>query len=124
RARPAPSVPPRSLRYEEAAGDVADPAVGLDGVVAFVEVVDHADPARFGLEGVRVAEVPATAVVADDDLRPPAAALVLAHHRADAVGREPIAVDDDQPPVRHRDQAARRPEVVDARAELPGQAAV
>src|SRR5690606_41137285 len=61
----------RSIDGEDAALDVPHAAVCLDRIVLAVEVVERTDGPLVDQPRVRIAEVPAPAVVADDDLRPP-----------------------------------------------------
>src|SRR5690606_2300326 len=113
-----------SVDRKNAALDVALAAVDLDRVILAVEVVDHADLAVVGDPGVGIAEVPAAAVVAYDELGAPGLAFVLAHFGADAGRHQAIAVDHHQPPVGQLHQASRRTEVVDPAEELPGPSGV
>src|SRR6218665_3935264 len=69
---------PASIEFEDRAGDVPDTAVHLDRVVLAVEVVGRKQPARRDLDDAGIAEIPAAAIVAQDQLLPPAAGTVFA----------------------------------------------
>src|SRR6185436_7074785 len=84
-----------------------------------VEVVDRGDPARLAFDRVRIAEVPAAAIVAQDDLGSPRLPLVFADAGTHAIGRQAIAINADPAPVLHLDEAAGCAEIVDAREEVP-----
>src|SRR5690606_21810324 len=114
----------RSVRCEDGLGDVADAAIHLDRVVGRVHVVDAEQASRLVLDDPRIAEVPAPAVVAQDDLAAPGFAAVFAHAGAHAVGADAVAVDADDAAVAHFDKVARRAPVGDARQERPGEPAV
>src|SRR5690606_13694133 len=119
----APAVTPTSDR-EDAAGDVALAPVHLQLVVPAVEVVDAAHLAGCDFPGIRIPQVPASAVVADDQLAAPGRAAILADRGTDAVVARAVAIHHHQPVIAHQHQAARRTEVVHARKETPGAAAV
>src|SRR5690606_17762302 len=124
RRGPGPGSAAGSSDAEDAARDVPLAAGDLHRVVLRIEVVDAAHPPRRHLPGIRVAQVPAAAVVAHDQLASPGAAAVLADRGADAVVRQPVAIHGHDAPVAHAHQAGRRAEIVDAREEAPGTAAV
>src|SRR5690606_36526779 len=67
---PLPSGLHASIDRKDAAGDMADPAMCLDGIVFAVEVIDRADGVIVDQPGVGIAQIPAAAIVADDDLGP------------------------------------------------------
>src|SRR3546814_16262589 len=96
-----------SFRREDAARDMAHTAIGLHRVVPAVEVIEHADAPVAGIPGVGVAEVPASAIVAHDQLRPPGFAAVLADRGADARGHEGVDGDRADRPTRHTTHATR-----------------
>src|SRR5690606_38289344 len=77
----------RASDAEDAPGDVANAAVHLHRIVLAVEVVDAADLARLDLPCIGIAEIPAAAVVAHDQLVAPGLAFVLADGSANAVAR-------------------------------------
>src|SRR5688572_1269382 len=95
-------------------------AIDLQRIVLAVEVVDAADLPRLDFPGIRVPEVPAAAVIADDQLVTPGLPAVFAHSGANAEIPGAVPIDHDEPVVAHPNQAARGPEVVDAREEAPG----
>src|SRR5688572_19313989 len=62
---------PGPLHAEDAPCDMTLAAIDLQRIILAVEVVDAADLARLDFPGVRVPEVPAAAVIADDQLVAP-----------------------------------------------------
>src|SRR5215207_9568727 len=78
---------------EDCPCDVSDAAVELDGVVAGVHVVDGEEAVGLDLDDAGIAEIPASAVLAQDDLGSPGLSAVLADAGADAEGGQPVAVD-------------------------------
>src|SRR5690606_26137718 len=69
-------------------------------------------------------EVPASAIVAHDDLRAPGLAAVLADRGPNTGRHQAISVYRHDPPVGHQHEITRRAEVVDPTQETPGLAAV
>src|SRR5688572_8442662 len=98
---------------------MAHTAVRLDPVVLAVEVIDGCNPAGLGFDRIGIAEIPAAAVVPQDNLRPPRLPLILAHTGAQAVGRQAITVNAHEPPVLHLDEAAGCSVIIHAREEVP-----
>src|SRR5688572_23312031 len=96
-------VPPgcRSVKLELRACDVAHAAVSLHGIVAKVHVVDGEQLAGRRLDDARIAQVPASAVVAQHELAPPRPTAVFADARTDSRRREAVAVHADQASVAH-----------------------
>src|SRR5690606_18386897 len=76
------------------------------------------------LDRVRIADIPAAAIVAQNDLRSPGPAFVLADARPYAEGRQAMAIDADDAAVAHTGDRARRAPFIDARQEAPGQPAI
>src|SRR5690606_2245173 len=113
-----------SIRYEAGGGDVADAAIGLHLIGPVVEIIQRQQLAGSAPGDARFAEIPDAAVRAQDELAPPAAALVLAEPGADAEGRHAVAVDAGDAAVGEAHDVARCAPVVDAREEAPGAAAV
>src|SRR3546814_392045 len=109
---------------ESRPGDMAHTAVHLDGVVAGIHVVYGKERAGFGLYDPGIAEVPAPAVVAQNKFPPPRPAVVVADARPYAEGRQAVAIDAGDAPVRHAHQIARRPPIVDAGQKAPGAPAI
>src|SRR3546814_4120674 len=60
----------RSIDRENAPADMADAAIDLDAIVLAVEIIDDADLAVGHSPGIAIAEIPASAVVADDEFGP------------------------------------------------------
>src|SRR5690606_1550610 len=98
--------------------------VDLHRIVLAVEVVDRADLPIVGDPGVGVAEIPAAAVVADDQLRAPGAAFVFADLGADPSRHQAVTVDHHQPGVGQLNEATGRTKIVDATEELPSPPAI
>src|SRR3546814_2951664 len=103
---------------------MADAAIDLDAIVLAVEIIDDADLAVGHFPGIAIAEIPASAVVADDEFGPPRLAFVLADPAAHSRRHEAIAIDHDEAAVLLHHEASRRAEIVHARQEIPGLAAI
>src|SRR5690606_3165098 len=65
-------------------------------------------------------EIPASPVFTNDDFRAPGLTFVFADRSPDPGRHQAVAVDRNDPAIRHRHQDAWRPEIVDARQKAPG----
>src|SRR5690606_3169741 len=89
-------------------GDVPHTTIHLDGVARGVDVVHAEQPARRVFDGARIPQIPAPAIVPQDNLTAPTGTAIVTDPCADSEGAHPVAVDAGDPAILHLHEIAGR----------------
>src|SRR5690606_20075862 len=92
-----------SIWCENRPRDVPHPAVHLSGILGGVHVIDAEQAAGCDLDDTRIAEIPASAIIAQDNLAAPCFAAIFADAGTDAPRPDAIAIDADHSAILHLD---------------------